>query len=258
MFGKWRLVALMLPLALASCFVAPGRFTSTLDIRADRSFTFTYVGEVIAPDEKGLGESLSADDDGEGPGWEEDGEENNPEPTMLKIAAKATDPKERKADEGLADSSDDAARLEALARILSQEYGFRSARYIGDHKLAVDYAVSGRLDRTFIFPFNVDGEIIVPFLAIELRGKDRLRVKAPAFANARASAGGMTSLPGADKAPGDALDGIFTLTTSAEIVSQNQEDGATLLADGRRQIVWRATPALRDAPMAVLKVAPLP
>ena len=37
-----------LPLLLAGCLLAPGRFTSSLDIRADRSFTFAYQGEVHA------------------------------------------------------------------------------------------------------------------------------------------------------------------------------------------------------------------
>ena len=45
-------VALAAPLLLASCFLSPGKFVSTLDIRKDRSFTFTYVGEIIAADPK--------------------------------------------------------------------------------------------------------------------------------------------------------------------------------------------------------------
>jgi hypothetical protein len=46
---KWvkMIVAACLPLALTSCFLAPGAFTSTLDLRRDGSFTFAYKGEII-------------------------------------------------------------------------------------------------------------------------------------------------------------------------------------------------------------------
>lgn len=242
---RWRrgLAVLLAPFALTSCLVSPTTFNATLDIRADRSFTFTYVGEVLAMDDKDLGKGLTPDADAEDSG----------EPAEA-APRKSTAPEAKPAD-----ADGDAARLEALAKALSQEYGYRSARYIGNHRLAIDYAISGRLDRTFIFPFNLDGEIVIPFLAVEPRGKDRVRVKAPAFANERSGTDplGVGSGSGRDS-PGDALDGTFTLTTDGEIVSQNQEDGATALPGGRKRIVWRVTPTLRDAPTAVLKLAPLP
>ncbi|MBK8273645.1 MAG: hypothetical protein IPK89_12435 [Sphingomonadales bacterium] len=49
-----RLMAvLFLPLALTSCFLIPGAFTSNLDLRKDGNFTFAYQGEIIfqSPDE---------------------------------------------------------------------------------------------------------------------------------------------------------------------------------------------------------------
>ena len=46
------------------------------------------------------------------------------------------------------------------------------------------------------------------------------------------------------------------LTTDAEVVSQNSEDGVTRDAATSR-IVWKATPLSQDAPMAVLRVQPL-
>jgi hypothetical protein len=49
-----RLCAVLLfPFLLSSCFLAPGAFTSSLDLRRDGSFTFAYKGEVIfqSPDE---------------------------------------------------------------------------------------------------------------------------------------------------------------------------------------------------------------
>lgn len=214
-----RLVALAAPLLLTGCLLTPGKFTSTLDVRADRSFTFTYVGEVIAPEP-------------DTPGSAED---------------KPTDPEaERK-------------RMQTLADALVKEYGFRSVRPLGDDRLAIDYSVSGRLTHGFVFPFNPDAEVLVPFLMIELRGKDGVRVKAPAFAKnsqPTISAPGMGAPPGGGT--NERIDGTFTLTTDATIVSQNQEEGATRAPDGRSQIVWRITPLTQDAPVAVLRVSPLP
>ncbi len=52
---KWvKMIAVAcLPLALTSCFLSPGAFTSNLDLRRDGSFTFVYKGEIIvsAPDD---------------------------------------------------------------------------------------------------------------------------------------------------------------------------------------------------------------
>ncbi|MBU0554494.1 MAG: hypothetical protein KKD64_14195 [Alphaproteobacteria bacterium] len=237
--GRWLLV-LIAPLLLTSCLLVPTRFQASLDIQPDRSFTFAYVGEVQLMKSNPPSMPESPFNEGEA----EDGSE---EAVIFKIS-----------DETESAESDEA-QLQRLAEALSKEYGYRSARYIGDRKLAIDYRISGRLDHGFVFPFNPDGEIVMPFLAIELRGKDRVRVKAPGFANDSQGTGSpMGGMMTGSESPGDLLDGTFTLTTGAEIVSQNQEDGAETMTDGRRQIVWKITPATKDAPMAVLKVAPLP
>jgi hypothetical protein len=261
--NRW-LALLAAPLMLTSCLFVPAKFVSTLDIRADRSFTFTYVGEVQLmksksepaadgpPADEGRGTDQSWDDSGNG------------EAHMMQIATGARPKGKAKPDETFGDAEEDAGKLRELATALRGEYGYRSARYIGNRKLAIDYRISGRLDHAFVFPFNPDGGIMFPFLAIELRGKDRLRVKAPGFANDESasspmgSLGGMGGLGSGGEGPGSQLDGNFTLTTSAEIVSQNQEDGAQTMPDGTKTLVWQATPRTREAPMAVLKVRALP
>lgn len=227
-------------LLLSGCLLTPGKFTSTLDIKRDRSFTFTYVGEVIAQPP-----SSSTDSEG-GPSTEASG--------MMKIAEAKAPP-----------ATDPAAaqKMQALAETLAKEYGYRSVKYLGNYRFAIDYQVSGRLTHSFLFPFNIDGEVLVPFLAIELRGTDRIRMKAPGFANddaKGASIPGMGGMGGSppDKEAANALDGTFTVTTDAEIVSQNQENGSQTLPDGRKRIVWRATPQTKDAPTAVLRFEALP
>jgi hypothetical protein len=251
-FARRLAVAVGCMMLLSGCLLTPGKFTSTLDIKRDRSFTFTYVGEVIA-------QPPSSSTDGDNSLTPE-----APSPdkaVMMRIAspekpAPAADP-----------AAKHAQKMQALAETLSKEYGYRSVKYLGNYRFAVDYQVSGRLTHAFLFPFNIDGEVIVPFLAIELREKDRARLKAPGFANDDSKGMGMPGMGGMggggmgsspDKDAASALDGTFTLTTDAEIVSQNQENGAQTLADGRKRIVWRATPQTRDAPTAVLRFDALP
>src|SRR4051812_40372663 len=54
-------------LVLSSCILSPGKFVSTLHIARDRSFTFTYVGEVILLDpaaamQQGMQDGLAGSD----------------------------------------------------------------------------------------------------------------------------------------------------------------------------------------------------
>ena len=210
-------LALAAPLLLMGCLLSPGTFTARLTINADRSFAFAYQGEVYASD---------------GPETGKLGKEAKPDP-----AAKA----------------ETEAKRRAMAEALAKEAGYRSVSYAGDGKFLIDYAISGTLNHAFVYPFNSDAEVVFPFLVVELRGKDMVRVKAPGFAADGDKAGGM---PGMDKAA-SRLNGSFTLDTDAQIVSQNNEDGASE-AGGRRTIRWQATPLVKDAPAATLRVAPLP
>lgn len=227
---------------LGACLVTPGKFESTLDIRADRQFSFTYKGEIISSDMKGLGssgEDLIGDDAPE-----------KKDSALHKTAMQT----------GSSGSFDnrsaagDEAQMQAIAAALSKEKGFRSARYMGNHRFEIDYAISGRLTHNFLFPFNSDAEIVLPFVAVELRGDDRVRVKAPGYSNGFDKSREPMGQSGPGEDASKALDGHFTLTTDAEIVSQNQEEGAQSVAGGKR-IVWRITPLTSEAPMATLRVS---
>ena len=91
--------------------------------------------------------------------------------------------------------------------------------------------------------------------AVELRGDERVRVKAPGFATGFDKSQGPGGLGGAGDKAAKALNGRFTLTTDAQIISQNQEEGAQDAPEGKR-IVWTVTPLTSDAPMATLRLAP--
>ncbi len=236
-------LALLGMLALSACLVTPGKFDSTLDIRADRSFHFTYKGEILASDMgKDLMSMPESGDDGT-PG----GQESTFQPALLQIAATE---EERFDGNGKGDND---AQMQAIASALLKEKGFRTARYVGNNKFEIDYAIDGRLTHSFLFPFNLDAQIVLPFVAVELRGDDRVRMRAPGFANSSDKTQGPMGTGGPGDAAAKALNGTFTLTTDAEIVSQNQEDGAQTTAQGK-QISWKITPLTSEAPAATLRV----
>lgn len=241
-------------LLLSACLVTPGKFESTLDIRADRSFTFTYKGEILASD---MGQGLGGKGMGSSPGTSDDpidGATPKDQPSRLQIAVQKKEqaPPE---DFGTKDDKSDEQQMQEIAAALTREKGFRAARYMGNHRFEIDYAISGRLTHAFLFPFNSDAQIVLPFVAVELRGEDRARMKAPGYSNgydkSQNPMGGSSSGEDAAKA----LDGTFTLTTDAEIVSQNQEDGAQNTPQGKR-IVWKVTPLTSEAPAATLRFKP--
>jgi hypothetical protein len=247
------MLVLLMPFALASCVLTPGKFVSTLRIDADRHFTFTYVGEVLALDigddmMKGLGDSSS-----ETP---TDPTSSDGEATLQKLAfqekdgdSKVEDGKKAAAKKAAAD-----AKNRTIAAALAKETGYRKVTYLGDGKFSIDYAISGTLDHAFLWPYNVDAELMFPFIAVELRANGTVRMKAPAFANDSSKSTSSMGMPGMDKASSQ-LDGVFTLDTNAEIVSQNNEEGAVPVAGGRKTITWKATPLTKDAPSAVLRLA---
>lgn len=243
---EWKRSALAMAAALMlpGCLVTPGQFESSLDIRADRSFTFAYKGEILAANmDKG---GFSPPEGGDSPVKEDS--------AYSQIALVEGGAEKDKAFDDAGDK-DDVARLNAMTAALAREPGFRSARYIGKSKLLVDYQLSGILTHAFLFPFNIDAQIPLPFIAVELRGADTVRVKAPAFANQSGKAGDAAMLAGSDDESAKALNGHFTLTSDAEIISQNQEDGAQPAANGK-QIRWTITPMTGEAPMAVLRLKP--
>lgn len=246
-------LAVLAPLVLASCLFVPGKFESALTIHRDRTFAFTYKGEVAAIDVKGLGGKLmkiGMDQSAKAP--------KGGKPTPPDLSALDLTPEEKaKRDE----------TFRKLATELAKEAGYKSVEYRGDGIFYVDFSISGVLDHSFVYPYNLDNEIVFPWLAIELRGKDAVRFKAPGFARPKGDptgaggmgglSAGMASLPLAGI--GDIygrMSGTFTLRTDAELLSQNNEEGAETIGS-EKQIVWKVDTNTSDAPMASLRVTPL-
>jgi hypothetical protein len=261
---RWmKYLAVLVPmLLLSSCLLTPGKFTSSLDIRADRTFTFAYQGELIATDfDKSLPDFKDdkSDDagtkakDGEPAPEFETGPRAKDSAYLHHIAYKK--PLKAKGDKALSPKEQASnAKMQAITDALTKEKGFRSVRYLGDNKFYVDYAITSTLDRGYIFPYNIDAQAIFPFVVIDVRADGKVRMQAPGFANASDKSGGMGGMgaPGGDASAAKAIDGTFTLTTDAEIISQNQEDGATDTPRGK-QVIWKISPLTKVAPMATLR-----
>lgn len=226
-FARLIAVAIM-PLLLTACLFQPGKFTSTLDINADRSFAFTYLGEIHAANMNKVTEGFATED-------------------AAAEGKSATKAEEKPSGMTEADKA-------ALAETLAKEAGYRKVEYRGDDMWFVDYRATGTLNHSFLFPFNSDAEMIFPFIAVEVRGNGTVRMKAPAFAKTSTQ----PSLPGMPTSDGGEnntrIDGDFTLTTDAEIISQTNEDGPAAGADGTKTIRWRITPQTDVPPMAVLRM----
>jgi hypothetical protein len=235
-------------LTLSSCILSPGKFVSTLHIGKDRSFTFTYVGEVILLDpasamSKGMAEGLAgADKPDEGGMVDLDAVADNvaasPEPALPAAPA--------------AESAKSLAEAKAVAEALSKEVGYRSVQYLGNNKFRVDYAMTGKLDRSFIYPINMDAKSIIPWVAVEVRKDRTARIMAIAFGDQDMDMGAAGAAANQDSQPKE-RSGTFTFTTDAELVMQNNEEGVAPGAGTR--VVWKVTPASKTVPTAVVRFA---
>src|SRR5687767_1608235 len=229
-------------LMLSSCILSPGKFVSTLHIAKDRSFTFTYVGEVILLDpaaamQQGMQEGLAGM--GEPATSGEDGD----------IAGNVTEMPEPKAPAApAAETAKQIAEGKAIAEALAKEVGYRSVEYLGKNKFRVDYAMTGKLDRSFVYPVNLDAKSIIPWIAVEVRKDRTARIMAIAFGEEESMGGAAKP----DSQPKE-RDGTFTFTTDAELVMQNNEEG---MAPGPgKKVVWRVTPTSKTVPTAVVRFA---
>jgi hypothetical protein len=234
-------------LVLSSCILSPGKFVSTLHIGKDRSFTFTYVGEVILLDpaaamQQGIQEGMTSTTD------TSDGGDMDADPDDV-LANVVENPAPAAPAAPAAETAQQIAEGKAIAEALSKEVGYRSVEYLGKNKFRVDYAMSGRLDRSFAYPINLDAKSIIPWIAVEVRKDRTARIMAIAFGDTDAGMGGAGKGPSEEKE----RDGTFTLTTDAELVMQNNEEG-TVPGAGTK-VVWRVTPTSKTVPTAVVRFA---
>jgi hypothetical protein len=262
-------------LFLTSCLLAPGKFTSALEIHKDGQFSFSYTGEIhmLALSKLAI-ESAGADATFRpGPCHKSDGLEVRP-CTAAEIAAQqrtwqqergqAAEKRRRDAESmkallgGIDPSNPKAA--EELAQRLRRQAGWKRVDYKGDGLFDVDFAISGRLDHDFTFPTIERFPMANAFVQIALRNDGTVRLDAPGFG--AASAGepfrGMMQGMTAKDANGPTfpeIDGHFTIHTDGTILANNTDEGPRTDSGGQR-LDWTVNQRTSAPPMALIRLTP--
>jgi hypothetical protein len=235
----------LLSLLLASCLWAPGKFTSTLDVRKDGRFAFTYTGEIHMLALSKLMSDMDADAKktfAPGKCHKEDGFDERP-CTDREIAdqkkawqqeqTNAAEKRRRDAETmkgilgGIDPSNPRAA--EEIADRLRRQAGWKRVTYKGDGLFEVDFTISGRLDHDFTFPTIERFPMANAFVQVALRNDGTVRVDAPGFspgASGEPYRGMMQGIAAKEGTPPfPQADGRFTITTDGAILANNTDEG---------------------------------
>ena len=265
------------------CMLTPGRFEASLDVRRDGSFRYAYAGEMIFvgpgttaaepsdppfdPEEQvctgdpdGRGTEPSADTDPDLDGAREC--------TAKELAEKRREYEEGRAKrlgEKMAESAmaravlggidpSDPKTMDEFARRLQGNSGFKRVQHKGNGVFDVQFELSGSLDRDFVFPVFPDVEFIVPFVKVVRLTGNRVRILAPAFSQKQDGFKSFSSMfQEKSGAPLRRAEGNFTVTTDAEIVTNNTQDGPVRAANGRT-MRWLIGPLDTKTPEALLQL----
>jgi hypothetical protein len=159
----------------------------------------------------------------------------------------------------------DPRTITRFTREVERLAAWHKVEHIGNGVFMIDYSTKGRLADDFAFPVIPRYALGEPMIHITRWDNGRLRVEAPAFKTdpemsvmTMLGAGSMIGMMGggsAEKMPEPmAVKGAFTLTTDAQILANNTEDGAEE-SGGMAVLRWDIGPATYGAPMALLKLA---
>jgi hypothetical protein len=260
-------------LLLASCLLAPGKFTSTLDIRKDGRFSFAYTGEIHMLALSKLAGAMDQDAKSAftpEPCTRPDSLDERP-CTADEIAGqkqKWQDEQARAAERrrravktvlGGIDPSDPRA-AEEFAQRLRRQAGWKRVVYKGDGLFDVDFAISGRLDHDFTFPTIERFPMANAFVQIARRGDGTVRVEAPGFAPGSTGAPYRAMMQGIAHEKGDgysylAVDGRFTLRTDGAVLANNTDEGPQADPAGQK-LDWVVNVRTPAAPTALIRLKP--
>jgi len=278
-------------LALAGCFVSPGKFEAELALTGEDRFTFTYEGEIFFLGLSRLAQMGAAAEETFAPS-----ECQNEETFELRDCTPAEVAEQRRAwDEGAAvraaerkkqaeqmaalmggiDPSDPKAADE-LVRLLLRHRGWEEVQSLGNGLFRVRYKVSGTLGHDFLFPAIEGFPASSPSVQTFTRKNGEVRINAPGFAvqgsesgmmggmlggwGAMASLGGPGAGGGETAAPGLAdlptPDGTFTIrTTGAMRVRDNNTADGPERVPGGEVLTWRVTARTTQPPSALIDLA---
>lgn len=273
--------AAALSLLLAACLVLPGKFDSSLDLRRDGRFAYSYKGEIWVMGLSKLANMATSgtfepstcytDDDDmkerECSKEELDQQRADWEQAQKdKAEQKKKDAEEMKAILGGIDPADPKAGEELAAR-LRRQAGWKSVIYKGDGLYEVDFAIAGRLDHDFSFPTIERMPFVGPFIMVNRRADGTVRVDTPAFSsngqsNPMASMGPLAAMGAAAAAkdkgqtpPGfPLLEGKFAITTDGEILANNTDEGPKADTTGKR-LEWAVNVRTQASPTALIRLS---
>ena len=271
-------------LSLSACFVLPGKFAATLDLRKDGHFTYTYNGQIVILGLTRLAEIAMAQkpkaEFSPSACYKKD-EVTERDCTAAEVAAQKTDweaeqktAAERDAKDkdmivralGGVDPNDPKSAAE-IAQRLSGQAGFKRVTYQGGGIYAVEYAIAGQLAHDYAFPTIERMPQVLPFIVLNRRANGEVRLDSPLMQQAAmAMPGGNPAQlfsqmmapkdgkPAAELKDFPVVAGHFTLTTDGVILSNNTEHGAKPVAGGK-QLDWDINFFTAIAPMALIGLA---
>ncbi len=274
------LLVVGMSLLLSACFLMPGKFTSTLDLRNDGGFTYTYDGQIYFLGLSKLAE-MSADNETEtftpSDCYGEDFEQRDCTPDEIAnqkmewdngAASRAEKAEKQKSMlkamlGGLDPSNPDSAA--EFATRLSRQRGWDQVEYIGDGMFDIKFNITSRINHDFAFPMIEGMPVPNYFVSMNRRKDGAIRINAPGFAPQQGGPilGGGTmqaiALSGIlsesdDNTPSmPDLEGTFILTTDGEILANNTDEGAQPVAGGRK-LEWQINVRTTAAPTALVKI----
>jgi len=279
-------VAAAAALALTACIISPGQFNSTLDLRRDGTFTYSYNGQIYLLALSKLAEMSAANDTSneefvQSPCYNEDSEDyEERDCTEEEIAEQretwelsqqaAKENREREAQEmrqflGGIDPSDPEAAEELAERLRRQE-GWNRVDYKGDGLFEVEFSLTSKMGHDFIFPTLERFPMLNNFVVANLRQGNIVRIEAPGFAAQGASnpmAGmttGMSAVFAAAAADGGQvppslpeMDGTFRIVTDGQILANNTDEGPSA-GPGGQVLEWEVNSRTPAAPMALVQL----
>jgi hypothetical protein len=149
--------------------------------------------------------------------------------------------------------------LKKFAEKLAKYDGWNKVEYMGDNLFEVEYAVTGNFDQMFAFPTIPGATMQFPFVQIIRRSGGELEVSTPAMGGPGGLAGAMGPMPmggNPDDSKTQPIDGIFTILTDGQVLTNNTEDGLTVTGS-TKNMRWQVdgTSGADGSPRAIIKLA---
>jgi hypothetical protein len=154
--------------------------------------------------------------------------------------------------------ADDKSNQKFAAWLMKHE-GWKSVTYRGEGVFDVDYRLSGKLTHDYIFPIFPKAEIIMPFVMLRSRADGAVMVSAPALGGGGMKdlgerTRGLAQIAKPDMVKSPRTEGVFTVTTDGEILTNNTTDGPDKDAAGRK-LTWEVGPNMDRSPETLIRIS---